>query len=200
MRLALYGGTFDPVHSAHLAVARAAAQFLQLDRVWFVPNNRPPHKHSGPHAGFEDRVRMLELACAGDPLFDVSRLEAGTQRSYTIETLLKVRQQMPSRLFFLIGVDAFAEIHLWHRWREVILLTEFIVVTRAGYPVPPEMPSVPGATVHWLDTLNLQTSSSQIRATLAQGQQPQDVPSPVLSYIATHHLYQPPAAHIMAST
>ena len=130
---------------------------------------------------------MLELACAEDRHFEVSRLEAGTERSYTIETLLKVTQQMPARLFFLIGVDAFAEIHLWHRWREVILLTEFIVVTRAGYPVP----EVPGATVHLLDTLNLDSSSSQIRAALARGERPADVPCPVLDYIAGHRLYQP---------
>ena len=186
MRLALYGGTFDPVHAAHLAVARAAVSFLELDRVWVVPNNRPPHKQSGPHAAYDDRVRMLELACAADAHFEVSRLEAGTERSYTIETLLKVRQQMPARLFFLIGVDAFAEIHLWHRWREVLLLTEFIVVTRAGYAVP----SVPGATVHLLDTLNLESSSSAIRAALARGERPADVPGPVLDYISERGLYR----------
>jgi nicotinate-nucleotide adenylyltransferase len=186
LRLALYGGTFDPVHAAHLAVARAAVSFLALDRLWFIPNNRPPHKQAGPHAGFEDRVRMLELACAGEPRFEVSRLEAGTERSYTIETLLKVRQQMPARLFFLIGVDAFAEIHLWHRWQEVLLLTEFIVVTRAGYPVP----TVPGATVHLLDTLNLESSSSRIRESLARGERPGDVPGPVLDYIAERGLYR----------
>lgn len=186
MRLALYGGTFDPVHAAHLAVARAAREALQLDRVWFVPNNRPPHKQAGPQAGFADRVRMLELACEGEPHFEVSRLEAGTERSYTIETLLKVHQQMPAKLFFLIGVDAFAEIHLWHRWQEVILLTEFIVVTRAGYSVP----SVPGATVHLLDTLKLESSSSAIRAALARGERPADVPEAVLAYIAERGLYR----------
>lgn len=186
MRLALYGGTFDPVHAAHLAVARAAVPFLELDRVWFVPNNRPPHKQSGPQAGFEDRVRMLELACDADERFEVSRLEAGTERSYTIDTLLKVRQQMPARLFFLIGVDAFAEIHLWHRWHEVLLLTEFIVVTRAGYAVP----SVPGATVHLLDTLKLESSSSAIREALSRAERPPDVPAAVLDYIAGHRLYQ----------
>ena len=186
MRLALYGGTFDPVHAAHLAVARAAVAFLELERVWFVPNNRPPHKQSGPRAGYEDRVRMLELACAADSHFEVSRLEAGTERSYTIETLLKVRQQMPARLFFLIGVDAFAEIHLWHRWREVLLLTEFIVVTRAGYAVP----AVAGATVHLLDSLNLESSSSAIRAALARGERPSDVPAAVLDYIADRDLYR----------
>ena len=186
MRLALYGGTFDPVHAAHLAVAQAAVAYLKLDRVWFVPNNRPPHKQSGPHAVYEDRVRMLELACAADAHLEVSRLEAGTERSYTIETLLKVHQQMPAQLFFLIGVDAFAEIHLWHRWREVLLLTEFIVVTRAGYAVP----SVPGATVHLLDTLNLESSSSAIRAALARGARPADVPSAVLNYIAERGLYR----------
>ncbi|MBY0505380.1 MAG: nicotinate (nicotinamide) nucleotide adenylyltransferase [Bryobacteraceae bacterium] len=185
MRLALYGGTFDPVHSAHLAVAREAIRGLQLDHVWFVPNNRPPHKQAGPRASFADRVRMLELACAGDPRFAVSELEAGTERSYTIETLLKVRQQVPAKLFFLIGVDAFAEIHLWHRWREVILLTEFIVVTRAGYSVP----EVPGATVHLLDTLHLASSSSAIREALARGERPADVPPLVLDYIFQKHLY-----------
>jgi nicotinate-nucleotide adenylyltransferase len=187
LRLALYGGTFDPVHAAHLAVARAAVTFMALDRVWFVPNNRPPHKQAGPHAAYEDRVRMLELACDGDAHLEVSRIEEGTERSYTIETLLKLRQSFPARLFFLIGVDAFAELHLWHRWQEVLLLTEFIVVTRAGYPVP----HVGGATVHLLDTLNLESSSSRIRKALARGERPADVPTPVIDYIEEHQLYRP---------
>jgi nicotinate-nucleotide adenylyltransferase len=188
LRLALYGGTFDPVHAAHLAVAHAAVPFMNLDQVWFVPNNRPPHKQTGPHAGFEDRVRMLELACADDKHLSVSRLEAGTERSYTFDTLLKVRQQEPERLFFLIGVDAFAELHLWHRWHEVMLLTEFIVVTRAGYPVPI---TPPGATVHLLDSLHLESSSSCIRRALERGERPADVPARVLDYIAERQLYRP---------
>ena len=91
MRLALFGGTFDPVHEAHLAIARAAAARFALDRVLFVPAAHPPHKAAATRAPYEDRVRMAELACAGEPGFEVSRLEENTPRSYSIDTIEKVR-------------------------------------------------------------------------------------------------------------
>src|SRR4051812_29860577 len=115
MRLALFGGTFDPIHNAHLAVAREAADRFGLDRVLFIPAARPPHKQRGPHASYEDRVRMAELSTAADPRFQVSRLEEGTVRSYSIDTIEKARAGLSpgDELFFIIGADAFAEIQTW---------------------------------------------------------------------------------------
>jgi nicotinate-nucleotide adenylyltransferase len=193
MRLALFGGTFDPIHDAHLAIARAAAEQFRLDRVLLVPAAHPPHKAGVTHASYEDRVRMAELACAGDPRLEVSRLEEGTARSYSIDTIEKVRARMApeDELFFVIGADAFAEIRTWLRWRAVVRAVEFLVISRPGhlYDAPPE------ARLSRLDTVEMRISSSEIRAELAAGRQPAGVPEPVLEYILRHGLYR---AHILA--
>jgi nicotinate-nucleotide adenylyltransferase len=188
LRLAIYGGTFDPVHRAHLAVAHAAADRCALDRILFVPAARPPHKAAGAHAPYEDRVRMIELACGGEPRFLASRLEEGTLRSYSIHTIEKLRATLApeDKLFFIIGADAFAEVRTWLRWKDVVRAVEFIVVSRPGhaYETPPD------AAVYRLDNLDLPVSSSDIRSRLAAGEEPPDVPAPVLSYIRSHRLYR----------
>ena len=185
MRLALFGGTFDPIHSAHLTVAREAADQFQLDQVWFIPAAHPPHKSAQGNASYEDRYRMTELACQSDPRFIASRLEQGEQKSYTIETIEKVRAG-DEEPYFIIGADAFAEIASWHRWQELLRLTDFIVVTRPGhrYTAPA------GARVHRLDTVALPVSSSDIRRRLAAGQVPAQLPSAVAGYIADKGLYR----------
>lgn len=188
MRLAIFGGTFDPIHFAHLEVAREAARQFRLSRVLFVPAARPPHKSGATSAGYEHRYNMVALACQGEPLFEASRLEAGHRRSYSINTIEKVKAELApgEELFFLIGADAFAEIQTWHRWQDVIREVEFIVVTRPGheYSVPP------GARVHRLDSLALPVSSSEIRARLAAGKSPHEVPAAVLAYIREKGLYR----------
>ena len=186
MRLAILGGTFDPIHKAHLALAREAAASFDLDKVLFVPASRPPHKSGVTHAGYEDRVRMTELACAGEARFEVSRLEQDTT-SYSIETITKVRARLQpaDELFFLIGADAFAEIETWRRWRDVVRAVTFIVASRPGHPY--RVPE--GAKVERLETVNLPYSSSEIRRALAAGERPEELPTPVLDYIGKHGLY-----------
>lgn len=185
MRLGLFGGTFDPIHIAHLTVAREAADQFNLEQVWFIPAAHPPHKVGQSNASFEDRYRMTELACEADPRFIASRLEAGEGKSYSIETVEKVRAH-GEQPFFIIGADAFSEISTWHRWEELIRLTDFIVVTRPGhlYTAPP------GARVFRLDTVALPVSSSQIRRELALGILPAELPRTVAAYIAEKRLYQ----------
>ena len=121
LRLAIFGGTFDPIHKAHLAIAREAADRFRLDRVLFVPAAHPPHKDGVTRPPYDDRVRMAELACAGEPRFAVSRLEEGTRCSYSIDTIEKGARlaRADDELFFMIGADAFAEIRTWHRWQDV---------------------------------------------------------------------------------
>ena len=97
-RLGVMGGTFDPIHDGHLALAREAAARFRLDRVLFVPAAHPPHKAGVTHASYADRVRMAELACQGDPRFEVSRIEEDTARSYSIDTIEKLRARLAPEL------------------------------------------------------------------------------------------------------
>src|ERR1700691_4507249 len=117
MRTAIFGGTFDPIHSAHLVVAREAAEAFALDRVLFIPAANPPHKEAG--APYEDRFRMVELACAADPRFVPSRLAEDRAVSYSIHTIERLKAPGES-LLFIIGADAFAEIRSWRRWEDVV--------------------------------------------------------------------------------
>ncbi len=186
-RLAIFGGTFDPIHNAHLVVAREAANRFQLDRVLVIPNGNPPHKQGVERADWTDRYRMVELACADDPQLTPSRLEEGQARSYSIHTIERVRAEHPDdRIFFLIGADAFAEIETWHRWEEVLAAVEFIVVSRPGhrYDVPP------GARAVALETISLEISSSEIRSELRAGRMPpKALPEAVRDYIRAKRLY-----------
>lgn len=184
-RTAIFGGTFDPVHNAHIAMARAARDRFALDRILFVPASSPPHKNGLTDASFDDRVRMLELACADEPAFHVSRIEQDSSPSYSILTIERLLAAGEGPLAFLIGADAFADIRTWRRWQDVVRLVEFIVVTRPGseYSIPD------GARVSELDGINLSVSSSGIRDSIERGDPAIPVPPAVLTYIREHRLY-----------
>jgi nicotinate-nucleotide adenylyltransferase len=187
---ALFGGTFDPIHNAHLEIARAAADRFDLAKILFVPAANPPHKPGGVIAPWEDRVRMVELACEIDPRFEVSRIEAAidnSTRSYSIDTIEKLN----GPLSFLIGADAFREIRTWHRWRDVVASVEFIVVTRPDLNQPGATWDIPpGAIVHELTGLELPVSSSEIRRQVIEDAAQVPVPEAVLAYIREHGLYR----------
>jgi len=187
MPSAIFGGTFDPIHNGHLAVARKAADEFRLDRVLVVPAAHPPHKAGVTHVAYEHRVRMAELACEGEPHLEVSRLEEGTVRSYSIDTIERVRAAMAAsdELFFIIGADAFAEIRTWLRWRDVARSVRFIVVNRPGH----HYADPPGVLLERLESVDLPISSSDIRRALAAGALPAEVPRRVLEYILANHLY-----------
>ena len=191
MRLAIFGGTFDPIHQAHLAIAREATEHCRLDRVLLVPAANPPHK-AATQTPYEHRVRMAEIACRGLPHLEVSRLEEGTFRSYSIDTIEKVRARMATddELYFVIGADAFADIRTWRRWQDVARAVCFLVVSRPGavYEVPPEV------RIERLDQLELAISSSEIRRQMAAGEVPVGVAAAVMEYIVEHRLYGAGAA------
>lgn len=186
MRFAIFGGTFDPIHNAHLEIARAAAAAFDLDYVLLIPAGNPPHKSGAVQTPFEHRARMAELACAGEPLIRVSRMEEGTGRSYSIHTIERLRAEFRgAQIYFLIGSDAFADIKTWHRWPEVVDLVEFIVAGRPDRPFTwPQ-----GATVHELASEPSAISSSEIRSRLANGEWPDEIAPAVANYIREHHLY-----------
>ncbi len=188
MRLALFGGTFDPIHNAHLAVAREACEACQLDQIWFIPNSIPPHKAGGPVADWSQRYAMVELACQMDERFQPSRLEEHCRTSYTIHTLREVRRhlQADDQLFFLIGADAFADIGSWYQREAVFSLVTFIIVSRPGhnYAVPP------AASTVRLESLQMDISSSAIRQGLIQGRRDVPLPAAVLDYILVNNIYR----------
>ena len=186
-RVCLFGGTFDPIHEAHLQLAKEAMKRFSLDRVLFVPARNPPHKDPDSLTPYEDRFQMVKIACTPFAALIASRLEEGSERSYTVDTLERFRRELhPSdRLFFLIGSDAFDELKTWKRWEDVIKLAEFIVVTR-----PQHEYQLPGnARVHRLEGLSLPVSSSSIRARLAAGEATPELPEGVREYIEAHRLY-----------
>jgi nicotinate-nucleotide adenylyltransferase len=183
----LFGGTFDPIHMAHLRIAEEARKRYALDRILFVPASNPPHKEAAGLTPYEDRYRMVEIACKPYPDFMASRLEATSGPSYTVDTVKRVRKELGAsdRLFFLVGGDAFDELETWKGWRELVRLTEFVVVSRpdSAYRIPE------GAHVHRLDGLALPVSSSTIRARLATGEATPELPAEVRAFIEKRGLY-----------
>jgi nicotinate-nucleotide adenylyltransferase len=182
----LFGGTFDPIHNAHVEVAREVLRRFDVARVVFVPAARPPHKDEGTQAPFEDRVRMVQLACEGEPRFEVSRIEEEFARSYSILTVEKMLADGAGPLSFLIGADAFADIETWHRWADMVRLVEFIVVARPGavWRLPE------GAVVREMSGLWMEISSSEVRRALAAGEKEVPVPEKVREWIRARGLYE----------
>jgi len=146
MNIGLFGGTFDPVHRGHIALARAAMERCKLHRVHFVPANVPPHKQSQPLAPFAHRFAMLALATASEKAFVPSLLEGPVDAAsgrkdrhdkpnFTIDTVrrLKASLKASDRLFLLIGIDAFADITKWHEAEALFRECAFIVAGRPGY-------------------------------------------------------------------
>src|SRR5438552_3863603 len=154
MNIGLFGGTFDPIHNGHIALARAARERCELSRIYFVPANIPPHKQRPPEASYFDRYAMVVLATREESTFLPSSLEApgtgatnlgirqGKQSehavagaNYTIDTIRRLKQTLKKnhRLFLLIGIDAFQDIATWHEAEALFQECEFIVASRPGY-------------------------------------------------------------------
>ena len=138
MNIGLFGGTFDPVHKGHLAVARAAAERFQLGKVYFIPASLPPHRQQERITAFHDRYAMLALATAGEKKFLPSLAEepSGQEHpSFTIDTVRRFKHAAgkSDHLFFLIGIDAFLQVAGWHKSEELLREIDFIVVSRPGF-------------------------------------------------------------------
>lgn len=208
MNIGLFGGTFDPVHRGHIALAHAALERCKLHKVYFVPANVPPHKQRQPLSAFVQRFAMLALATAQEKAFIPSLLEApeegvtpirkGAQKkpNYSIDTVRRLKQSFKAsdKLFFLIGMDAFAEIGKWHEAEALFRECEFIVASRPGYsmadvanalpeklrpraeatkPFHKQRPTgdlvLPGATIHLMEDLKQPASATAIREAAAAG-------------------------------
>ncbi|HET7872118.1 MAG TPA: nicotinate-nucleotide adenylyltransferase, partial [Terriglobales bacterium] len=197
MKIALFGGTFDPVHLGHLAVARAAAEKFDLGRIYFVPADIPPHKQKRQLTEFQHRFAMLGLATAEEPGLVPSLLDAPTgQANYSIDTVRRVKKSLKKsdKLYFLIGMDAFQDIATWRQPEELLAECEFIVASRPGYSLaevgralpeklrPPEAVlkalarqssgggeiALNDVLIHLLPEVHERVSSTQIRAAARQ--------------------------------
>ena len=199
MRVALFGGSFDPPHHGHIAIASAAADVFDLDKVFFAPVGRQPLKPEGAPASFADRLAMVELACRVDPRFDVSDLDAPRSDgspNYTVQTLTTLHEAVPdARLFNLVGADSFLNLPRWHEPERLLELAEWIVVSRPGFPLANL--SALGLTpqqrgrVHLLQTVHEDVAATNLRERLEAGDPCTDVLDPAVSaYIQAHHLYR----------
>ena len=133
-RIGLFGGTFDPVHFGHLRPALEMAEYYGLDTLYLLPNHRPQHRDK-PQANTEQRIQMLRHAVRAVPRLAVDSREAERDvPTYTIDTLLAVRNENPSAtLLFFMGMDAFALFDAWHRWEDILTVANLVVIDRPGH-------------------------------------------------------------------
>jgi nicotinate-nucleotide adenylyltransferase len=199
MRVALFGGSFDPPHHGHLAIATAAADALRLDSVLFAPVGRQPLKLDGTVTSFEDRFAMVELACLQDPRFKVSEIDAPRADglpNYTVDALSELARRMPkAKLFNLVGADSFLSLPRWHEAARLLELADWIVVSRPGFAIGSlsslglDMPQQ--SRVHLLDTVHEDTAATGLRDRLEAGDPCVDLIAPaVLNYIQSRGLYR----------
>ncbi len=190
-RLGLFGGTFDPPHLGHLALAEWARERLRLDRVVFKPAGTPPHKRRAGLSAAAHRLAMTRLAVRGNPAFAVSTLEIERDGpSFTLDTLRELHRRLPgTRLFLLMGEDSLADLPHWREPAAIARLATPVVAIRPGTGGTRARTAL-GRRVRWLDNPGLEVSSSAIRALARTGRSIRYlVGDAVARYIARHRLY-----------
>ena len=189
----ILGGTFDPVHNAHLRIAQLALDVLALGQLLWIPTGAPGYRNA-PVASASDRVAMLELAIRGEPRYAIDRRELAPETSgYTVDTLRALRDERGAQagLVLLMGGDQFDKLETWHQWRELFALARIVVFARPGW-APHASDAVRAAgRVERIDMPPLDISSTAIRQRIARGEDVSRlVPPQVLQYISSHRLYR----------
>ncbi len=217
MRIAFFGGTFDPPHCGHLAIARAAVTRLALDQVLMAPVGTQPLKGGSAQSSFEDRLAMVRLAVEGIPGLTASSIDAPLpdgQPNYTFDTLQRLRRQLQpaDTLFCLLGADSFLTMRSWHRCSELLVFCDFIVAGRPGFSLEQINGALPKGVVNMgkhreggitrfalagpsgqsaelfvLPDLAQDISATEIRAALAEGSEPQTVLPPAVAEYIRSH-------------
>ena len=212
MKLGLLGGTFNPVHLAHLRIAEEARDAAGLEQVLFIPAPDPPHKPLAGNIDFELRTEMVKLAISDNPAFMLCDIEARRSgKSYTVDTLPALKHERPDdELHFIIGSDSYLELGLWHNYAELFPLTSFIVIERPGREITEPLQQLPeavrhsfvsetpkllrhssGTTILFIQGTHLDISSSHLRELIAEGLSIRYLVPPVVeAYIAQKGLYQ----------
>lgn len=213
-RIGILGGTFNPIHIAHLRVAEEVAESLDLDKIIFIPAYRPPHKSEHLVYTYEHRLSMLRLAVEDHPRFDVSDAEKKLEGiSYSVRTISFLKSSFPppnTEMFFIIGADAFLEIETWWNYRELFRMVHFAIMTRPGHSheeIVTFMKEHISSSYTWypdqlcfrlnehgsvclIPVTHLDISASRIRKLLRTGKSIRYlVPEKVRAYIYKHKLY-----------
>ncbi len=218
VKIAIFGGTFDPIHSGHMQAAKAAARHLHLNKILFVPTGCPPHKTSNGLTDYHHRYAMVALACAEDSRFVPSMLESPELHPgphYSVDTIRRAKCMLKpgDELYFLIGLDALLDLRHWKQFRQLLDLTDFIVVSRPGFETHEVEKALPRdmidnrrprrsprqihlrhTTVHILPDVEVPVASTGLRRAIQQNQGIAGmVPPKVEQYILNEGLYK--AAH-----
>jgi len=199
-QIAVFGGTFDPVHNGHLKLAENACSQFRFDGFWFMPAPNPPHKTDRTVTDYRDRMEMVRLAIASYPEFSCSDFEAGLSgKSYTSETILALKEKFPDTEFSLImGADSFFEIEKWHDPETVLKNSSLVVADRdygkTGISLNTQkthLQTVYGTKISFIRADEVDISSEHLREMLSNGRRGTEkyLPPAVLSYILSHHLY-----------
>jgi nicotinate-nucleotide adenylyltransferase len=195
-RIALYGGTFDPVHLGHVEVARRICELFEIEKVIFIPAQLAPHKLKRPVTEPIHRYAMLALATQNDPRLLISTFELDApDRRYTVDTVGEFQRQLgdTAELFFIMGADSWAEITTWREWERLLKMTNHIVVTRPGYEVAPAPPGVDESKIFFTDAVMKDVSATNIRRLASEGRFAElrkFVPEPVADYITKYGIYR----------
>jgi nicotinate-nucleotide adenylyltransferase len=202
MRIALFGGSFDPPHAGHVEPVRAARRELGLDRVLYLPTADPPHKPHRRRVPALARYCMVELALLSHDHLEVSphELTPGTP-AYTADTLDHFRARWPAdELTLIVGSDSFAQLDSWVRWRDIAATARLAVLRRPGWDAerlraeaaPEVLALLDDGRAHLLSDVAPDLSSTHLRAVLARGEEPpaDAIAPPVLTYIRKYHLYR----------
>lgn len=198
-KIAIMGGTFDPIHYGHLVTAEAVMHEYQIDQVLFIPSGQPPHKTDSQVTSAEHRYLMTLLATETNPRFFSSRIEIDRKGyTYTIDTIRELKGIYPdSEIYFITGADAFSNILSWKNPEQLLSSCHFVAATRPGYSRQKAAPQIEAVmekhvdTLHYLEVPALSISSSEIRNRVCEGRPIKYLlPETVENYIYKHGLYQ----------
>jgi nicotinate-nucleotide adenylyltransferase len=214
MKWGLLGGTFDPIHMGHLRCAEEILEMFDLNRILFIPASRPPHKINADITSFHHREQMIMQAIEGNPVFTYSDVEKRREeKSYSVETVDFILKKYMENLevYFILGQDAFHAIHTWKDWDRLLLMCNFVVMTRPGYEdkglkpiLPPDFASLftfdekvkgfrgpSGHVIYFRGVTFLDISSSDIRQRVKNGKSIKYlVPEAVRHYVMKNTLYK----------